>query len=192
MDHSVETQGRTAAENILVASGSLDGAKEQTELRLEDGGAVRIPTAWLLEQMARSGGGINTEREAAGDAGSMVIPIVEEQLQVGKRTVATGKVVLEKGVQEYSEALDVPLAVRTFDIERTVLNRPVETAPPVRQEGETTVYSLVEEQLVLTTQLILKEEVRVTKREVERRDTRTVTLRRDTLSVTRSPVGKEG
>lgn len=116
-----------------------------------------------------------------------VIPLVEEQLEIGKRTVETGVVTLRKRIEEYHETLDVPLAVRSFDIERVVLNRPVEAAPEIRHEGETTIYSLVEEQVVVTRQLILKEEVRVTRRDTERRDTRTVTLQREHLDVTRTP-----
>ena len=118
----------------------------------------------------------------------IVIPIVEERLEVGTRTVATGKVMLQKRTEEYQETLDIPLAARSFDIERVVLNRPVDAAPEVRHEGDTTIYSLVEEQLVITRQLILKEEVRVTRRDTERIDNRTVTLTREHLDVIRTPI----
>jgi stress response protein YsnF len=92
---------------------------------------------------------------------------------------------LQKTVENYDQALDEPLAVRTYDIERVIFNRPVDSAPPTRQEGDTTVYSLVEEQLVLTKQLVLKEELRVTQRDAERRDTQVVTLRRERFEVER-------
>ena len=65
-------------------------------------------------------------------------------------------------------------------------HQPVDAPPPVRQEGDTTVYSLVEEQLVLTKQLVLREELHVTRRDTERRDNRTVTLQRETIEVTRT------
>ena len=115
-----------------------------------------------------------------------MVPIVEEQLTVGKRTVATGRIRLQKTVQEYQQALDEPLAVRTFDVERTVLNRPIDAVPEVRQEGDTTIYPLIEERLVLTKELILKEELRVTRRDSERRDTQVVTLRKEHITVERS------
>ena len=120
--------------------------------------------------------------------GSIVIPMMEERLDIQTRERATGVVSLQKRVEEYRETLDIPLASRTFDIERVLLNRPVETAPGVRQEGDTTIYSLVEEQLVITRQLILREEVRVTRRDTEHRDTRTVTLQREHLDITRTPL----
>jgi uncharacterized protein (TIGR02271 family) len=96
-------------------------------------------------------------------------------------------------VQEYQETLDEPLAVRTFDIERVALNQVVDSAPPVRTEGATTIYPVIEEQMVLTKQLVLKEEVRVTRRDTERRDHQVVTLRREHLIVEREKIadGKE-
>ncbi len=175
-------------ENVLIASGELDPRNPQTELRLPGGKVLRIDTAFLLQQ---------TAEELPVFAGSgpvapetVLIPIVEERLEVGKRTVVSGKVLLEKHVHAYDERLDVPLAVRTFDVERVVLNQPVDKSPEVRVDGETTIYPIVEEQLVLTTQLILKEELRVTQRDTERRDTRTVTLKRESITVTRTAAGE--
>lgn len=125
---------------------------------------------------------------AADDAelgDTVTIPLIEEQLVLEKRVVETGKVRLHKTVQEFEQQLDEPLAVNTFDIERVILNQVVESAPDIRQEGDTTIYPLVEERLVLSRQLVLKEEVRVTRRLSERRDTQVVTLRRDHLTVER-------
>lgn len=184
------THNDAFTDNILTASGELDARRSQTELRLPGGQVLRVPTAFLLKQAGR-GGAESFEGRRVGEnlAGTdpMTIPVIEEQMAVSKRTVVTGTVVLERETQEYHETLDVPLVVRTFDVERVVRNIPITAAPPVRQEGDTTIYPLVEEQLVLTTQLMLKEEVRVTRRDTERRDTRTVTLRRDLLTVTRKP-----
>ena len=175
--------------NVLIASGELDEGRPYTELHLSSGQTLRIPTALL--KTASDARSRTTEAALRSPASipddAVVIPVIEEQLEVGKRTVVTGKVLLDRRVQEYHETLDVPLAVSTFDIERVVLNRHVDAAPPVRQEGDTTIYSLVEEQLVLTTQLVLKEELRVTRRQTERRDTRTVTLKRDLIEMTRTP-----
>ena len=114
-----------------------------------------------------------------------VIPLIEERLLVGKKTVETAKVRLSKTVTEYQEQLNEPLALRTFDIERIIVNKPVETAPAIRHEGATTIYPVVEEQLVITRQLILKEELHVTQRDDERIDTQVVTLRREHLTVER-------
>jgi uncharacterized protein (TIGR02271 family) len=127
-----------------------------------------------------------TRSEVEVEAGdSVTIPLIEEQVVLDKRIIETGKVRLHKTVQEFEQQLDEPLAVNTFDIERVILNQVVQFAPEIRHEGDTTIYPLVEEQLVLSRQLVLKEEVRVTRRISERRDTQVVTLRRDHLLVER-------
>ncbi len=160
---------------------------------MPDGQVVRVSTTLLsspavpdalVEEMPLAS---DTVLEPEGET----IPLIEERLLVTKRTVTTGKVRLVKSIQTYQENLDEPLAVRTFDIDRVVLNQVVDEAPPVRQEGDTTVYPVVEERMVLTKQLVLKEEVRVTRREAEKRDTQVVTLRREHLSVEREPVDLE-
>ena len=176
-------------DNVLIVAGELNLARAYTELRMSNGQVVRLPT-----EILHSGGGRTPDfsgshpasSELQSDAASLVVPIVEEQLIVGKRTVATGTVRLEKTVQEYQQALDEPLAVRTFDIERVVLNRVIDAVPEVRQEGDTTIYPLIEERLILTKELILKEELHVTKRDTERRDTQVVTLLREHMTVERS------
>lgn len=175
-----------AMSNILViGSGALNPGHAYTELWMPDGQVIRIPTATLAPPAAPLGAEAVSAALGSGELSAVMIPLIEERLEVSKRVVATGKVRLRKSVQTYEEALDEPLAINTFDVERVVLNRPIEVAPPVRKEGDTTIYPLVEEQLVLTKQLILKEEVRVTRRETERRDTRTVTLHREHLTVER-------
>ena len=176
----------SAQDNILMVAGELDIKRAYTELRLSSGRIVRIPTEILLSDGDDSSYPRDSVLES--DGSSLIVPIVEEQLTVGKRTVRTGTVRLQKTVQEYQQALNEPLAVRTFDIEHVILNRQIEEVPEVRQEGNTTVYPLIEERLILTKELILKEELRVTKRDTERRDTQVVTLRREKMVVERFPV----
>ncbi len=90
-------------------------------------------------------------------------------------------------MQEYQEALNEPLLSTTYEVERVMKNTPVEVAPDIRHEGNVTIYPVMEEQLVLTKQLILKEEVRVTQRDIEHRDTQVVTLRREQIAIEREP-----
>ena len=190
-DHQLLGQGLAGdpnlSSNLLAASGSFDPTHPYTEIQMPDGHLVRLPTSALLQSSGIENTTIDgIEEVPSSDLSSSVIPLIEERLQVGKRTVATGKVRLTKTVQEYSEALDERLAVRTFDVERHVLNQPVEVPPPVRQDGTTTIYSIVEEQLILTKQLVLKEEVWIVQRDTERHDTQVVTLHKEHLIVERA------
>ncbi len=176
--------------NLLWVRGAFDPAAEVTEFRLDDGRALRVPTSVLVNAHHVVPGPLSTgpgHPAEAGNSEGISIPIVEEKLSVGKRVVPTGTVRLQKTVQEFQTALNEPLAVRTFDVERVILNHPVEEVPVIRQDGETTIYPVVEEQLVLTKQLLLREEIRVTRRDTERIDTQTVTLRREHVEIEREP-----
>ena len=173
---------------ILEVIGTFDPSSLATELHLPDGRIVQIPTSLLAEASYSSPIATPSSPLSSTRTETALIPLIEEQLVVGKQIVETAKVRLHKTVQLYEEALNEPLAIRTFDIERIVLNRPVDVVPTVRHEGETTIYPLIEEQLVLTKQLILREEVRVTRRDTERVDTQVVTLRREHLTVEREPL----
>lgn len=170
-------------DNRLIASGNFDSRAFSTGIQLPDGQTVKVPTALLLQQSLEQ---LDGSASYESTSGSIMVPIIEEELHVGKRTVVTGTILLEKNVQEFQQQLDEPLAVRNFDIERIVVNRPVDTPPATRKEGDTTIYPIVEEQLILTKQLILTEEIHVTRRETEHRDTRIVTLKRESVVITRT------
>ena len=169
--------------NILTASGTLDATRAFTEIHLADGRILRLDTPTLTTEPVDAPPTRSSDSVELSE--TTLIPLIEERLIVEKRTVETGKVRLHKTIQEYSEALDEPLDIHTYDIERILLNQPIDTLPSTRQEGDTTIYPLVEEQLILTKQLILKEEVRVTRRQSQRHDTQVVTLRREHLTVVR-------
>ena len=174
-------------ENILVVSGDPDPSQSETELLFADGRTVRIPTALLLTSPTGPAAP-RAEVDSAEPALPLTIPLAEDRLKIGRRTVPVTRVLLHKTVQQFETTLDEPLAVHNYDVERVPVNRPVETAPDVRQEGATTIYPLLEERLVVTRQLVLKEEIRITRRESERRDTQTVTLRREQLEIERQPL----
>lgn len=168
--------------NTVSVMGSFDSTIPETELRFEDGRTLRVSTAMLQQgQPLVSPAGLPSD-----DA--VLIPLVEEQLTVGKRTVETGKVHLHKSSEVYDVSLNEPLAVKTWSVRRVPRNEVVPQAPALRQEGSTTIYPLVEERLILTKELVLIEEIHITQDLSERRDTQTVTLRRETLSVERETV----
>ena len=165
----------------LTVIGALDTTQTMTYLRFEDGRVVEMPTDLFFSAP------VAVDREAAiNAAGDRTVPVIEEHLSVGKRTVETGRVRIQKTTEEYPELVDQVLTSTTFEVERVMLNQPVDAAPPVRTEGETMIYPVCEEQLVLSKRLVLKEEIRVTRRETERREAQTVTLRRERVSVERT------
>jgi len=115
------------------------------------------------------------------------VPVVAEQLKVGREAVETGRVRVTKLVREDKTVVDEPTFTEEVVVERVPIGRFVETAPAPRQEGDTTVYPVLEEVLVVERRLRLKEEVRITKRKSETRDRQTVTLRSEDVKIDRIP-----
>ncbi len=113
----------------------------------------------------------------------LTIPVLEERLQVGKELVETGRVRLEKKVHEREEMVEMPLTHDEVSVERVAVNRYVESPPPVRYEGDTTVIPVLKE--VIEKRLVLVEELRVTRHQVQTHDSRQVTLRSETIEVQR-------
>lgn len=110
---------------------------------------------------------------------------VEETLQVKKEKINTGKVKISKQVIEE----DVPIDLTGFDeeieIERKKIGRLVDKpGPPVRKEGDATVYYLYKE--VYVKQTILEEEVRISKKTTQKSYKGKEKLRKEVLNVDRT------
>ncbi|RYE77140.1 MAG: DUF2382 domain-containing protein [Myxococcales bacterium] len=102
------------------------------------------------------------------ERGPLVIPVVAEQLEIERRVVDRGRVVITKQVEERTEhvALD-PLWHDDVDVERVAKGHFVEVTPVPRYEGDTLVLPVVEEVLVVEKRLRLREEVRITRRQTQ-------------------------
>jgi uncharacterized protein (TIGR02271 family) len=100
----------------------------------------------------------------ARDARPGFVELAEERLEIGKREVERGRVVVRTRVEERDEVAEVELQQDEVTVERVPRGVPVEAAPVVREEDGVLVIPVVEEQLVVTTRLVLKEEIRITRR----------------------------
>lgn len=121
---------------------------------------------------------INREQER-------VIPVIEEKATIVKTVEETGRVRLIKTVEEHQENVSFPLTEEEITVERKPIDRYVEEAPVVRQEGDTTIYPVLKEVLVVEKKLMLVEEIHVTKRQRTTITTETVNLRSESISVER-------
>ncbi len=156
-------------------------------VRLSDGRRVVVPAALLKAQPDGSYylplGPADLAATTPGDAA--VIPLVAEQVDVHKRRVETGKVRITKSVRTHEEQVDVPVMREEVVVERVPVERFVAEPPPVRQEGDVTIVSILEEVLVVEKRLMVREELRLTKRQVLTHDLHTVTLRTEVANVER-------
>ncbi|MBK4736860.1 YsnF/AvaK domain-containing protein [Noviherbaspirillum pedocola] len=112
-----------------------------------------------------------------------VLPVVEERLEVDKVKVNTGAVRVRKIVHEDVQTFDVPLQQEEVSVTRVPVNRVVEGKSEPRQEGDTLVIPVFRE--VVTTHLVLVEEVRITTRRVAGSSTQQATVRREEAVVER-------
>lgn len=129
----------------------------------------------------------NDQLRTAGSAdnAATVIPVIEEQIVVDKYVVERGKVRVTKRVSEHEEIVDEPLFHEEVRVERVPIDRVVETAPGVRNEGDTLVIPVVEERIFVEKRLVLVEELRVKKQLVETHQPQTVTLRKEQVEINR-------
>ena len=116
---------------------------------------------------------------------TVVIPVIAEQLHVDKQLIETGRVRLVKTVHQDEQTINIPLLREEVTIERVALNQYVDQPPATRQEGDTTIYPVLQEVVVTEKRLLLVEEIRVTKRQVESHETQSVMLRREEVNVER-------
>ncbi|WP_377805771.1 YsnF/AvaK domain-containing protein [Azospirillum sp. A29] len=112
---------------------------------------------------------------------------VEEQVGVAKRRQVTGTVRARTLSHEREETVEADLSVEALKVERVPIGRFVDGPIPDRQDGDTTVISVIEEVAVVEVRLKLVEEVRITRRTESRRMTEHVTLRRQDVVIDQDP-----
>ena len=176
---------------IETAAWPLDGRRAEVPVSLEGGRQVWVPVH-LLSREAEGRYAVpmpfaELERRAgtAPPEPPLVLPVLEEALDVRTRRVETGRVRIHKTVQTREVLVDEPLLREVVTIARVPVNRVVEGPIPVRYEGDTMILSLLEEVLVVETRLLLKEEVHMTIRRTETHTPARVTLRHEDVTIER-------
>jgi uncharacterized protein (TIGR02271 family) len=119
--------------------------------------------------------------------GEELIPLAEERLRVEKREVERGRVVVRKRVETREELAEAVLQREELSVERVPLGVPVDAPPPVREEGDVLIVPVLEEQLVVQTRLVLKEELRITRHRRAETFREPVRLRAEVAEVAREP-----
>jgi uncharacterized protein (TIGR02271 family) len=128
-------------------------------------------------------GAVMSQAQSTHAEETRVFPVVEETLDVQIRTRETGGVRITKVVREREELVDEPLLREEVSVERVAVNRMVDGPIAVRYEGDTLIVPLVEEVLVVEKRLMLKEELRITRRQVEEHTPQRVTLRSEEVTI---------
>lgn len=164
-----------------------DNGLETLLLGRSDGSQITLP----LTDLSWRGAGTWLLTDAVRDARGLVIPVVEERLEVSRERVETGRVRISKSVEAREVVVDDPLKRESVRIEHVPINQVVTGAvPQVREEGDVTVIPILEERVVTHTELVLVEEVRIHRDHSEYNDPQRVTLRKEVVSVER--FGEDG
>ncbi len=166
---------------------SIDNGIETLLLGRSDGSQITLP----LSDLSWKGAGTWLLTDAVRDARGLVIPVVEERLEVSRERVETGRVRISKSVEAREVVVDDPLKRESVRVEHVPINQVVTgEVPQVREEGDVTVIPILEERVVTRTELVLVEEVRIHRDHSEYRNPQRVTLRKEVVAVER--FGEDG
>ncbi|HEV2802921.1 MAG TPA: YsnF/AvaK domain-containing protein [Pyrinomonadaceae bacterium] len=166
----------------LVGSGIPEDRAKEYESGVKEGGIVMgfqprsDEDAEYFEREWNSNKGEHVYR------GETTIPVVEEELQVGKREVERGGVRVESRVEEKPVTEEVQLREERVHVERRPVDRPVTDADAAFREGTLEVTERAEEPVVSKTARVV-EEVVVGKQVEEHTETVRDTVRRTDVDV---------
>lgn len=129
-----------------------------------------------------------TNRQKANEQDLLTskIPVLEERLLVSLKQVETGVVKVHKKIISQEVSQDIAVTHDEVQIERVPVNQYVESAPAIRYEGDTTIISVVKEVLVVEKQLMVVEELHLTKKQIISTTTVNETLRKEEVEVNRT------
>lgn len=192
----VDQRGVRGTIDLSVAPPAGGNEQRPVLVRFEDGSQVFADAALFVEREPRVFSFAGSFRElfeknpgsayGASDAGGeVVIPLVAEELKIGREQVLTGGVRVHKKVEERAETIIEPILQEKVTVERVAVNRYVDSAPPVRYEGDVMIVPLVEEVLVIEKRLVVREEIRITKSREQTERRQEVVLRSERAEIER-------
>ena len=95
-----------------------------------------------------------------------VIPVLQEEITVGKEVRQTGTVRVKKTVHEIEEIVRANLISEKTEVTRVPKDELLQSAPPIRTEGDEVIIPVVKEFVIVTKQLRLIEEIRINKTQI--------------------------
>jgi stress response protein YsnF len=141
-------------------------------------------TALLLRSSALSNIPFQAVELAPGE--ELVIPVAAEQIQVQKRPVVRGVIHVRTRVETTDQTVDERLVHEEVIVERIRIDKEIGNEyPKIHEHNGVLVIPVVEEVLVVSKQLRLKEELRVIRRKKTVHEAQTVQVRRQVVEVER-------
>jgi uncharacterized protein (TIGR02271 family) len=184
-DRIIDAEGREAQ----IISIPQSESKPAVVLRIENGPDLTVSPDLLAsrhEGVYRLPFTFESVINKARTHEKFVIPVWQEELRVGTRTVDTGTGVrVHKTVTEREQIVDPPLLKDELEVEHVPIGKMVDPGqqPAMRYEGDTLVVPVLEEVLIVEKQLRLKEEVRITRHRRQLRAPQQVSLKSEQVSI---------
>lgn len=113
-------------------------------------------------------------------------PVIEEHLNIDKKTVETGKYQIKKSVSREDFSEEIPAIHEKVSIQRVPIDKYVDDVPEVRHEGDTTIIPVLKEVIVVEKKMVLVEEIHVTKTRSEVGVSVKDTLRKEHIDIRKS------
>lgn len=126
---------------------------------------------------------VGTEHTSATHEGEMAIPVIEEEIRIGKRAVETGGVRVSTHVEERPVEESVTLHEERVHVERRAVNEPVAAGNVEAFKEGVVEVSLMGEEVVAQKQARVVEEVVINKETIEHQETVRDTVRRTDVEV---------
>ena len=128
----------------------------------------------------------SSEEEYSPEQKDLVIPVLEEQVVVAKDTIETGKILIRKRVHEEEVSVNLPIIEEGYEVERKTVDKQLLAEPPaVRHEEGNMIIPVVREVMVVEKRYEVIEEIHVRKTRSEIPNQEQVTLRKESVDITR-------
>jgi uncharacterized protein (TIGR02271 family) len=181
-DRYTYSEGLKRGACLLAIEGLSSSSHDSAVAILEEEGAVNLDER---EKMWRDSGWSGYEGRSSDTAEETAqedsIPIVEEQLRVGKRAATSGKVRLRSYTHEEPVSADVDLHQSRVEVERRPVDRAADATDAFRDRSvEAEEYT---EEAVVSKEARVVEEVSLKSEEETRRETVSDTVRRTEVEV---------
>jgi stress response protein YsnF len=115
------------------------------------------------------------------------VPVAAETARIRKRQVVKGKVRVRTITETAEELIETIVQDSSVEVVRVPVDRIVREVPSVRTEDGVTIVPILEERVVVQTQLVLKEELRIRRLTEIRTEKLPVRLRKQRAIVERIP-----
>lgn len=162
----------------IMQDGELEMSGQETETTTTENQSYEAMPQRAAGEQAHHVAGVTR----AANEGETVLPVIEEQLRLGKRTVEKGAARVSTSVTERPVEESVNLREEHVTVERHAVDRPVENAPAAFREGTIEITEMAEVPVV-SKEAHVVEEVVIGKNVTEHTETVRDTVKRTDVDV---------